>query len=77
MRGHDVLNWGWLAVYNRPSLGVGLGVHFCHAHKGGYAVLIRDSSWKTVNGILLNTPRGAVWLMFRRWRTKAWRRPVA
>lgn len=44
----------------------GYGVRFTHAHPNGYAVLISESSWRTLNGISIVT-RTAHWvLMFRR-----------
>jgi hypothetical protein len=68
-----VLDRGWLVVYRRPALGAGYGLHFSHAHPGGYAVLRWESSWRTVNGVLINTRWGSAWLLFRRWRCAQWK----
>lgn len=50
----------------RPILGARYGLHWAHAAPGGGPVLRNEASWRTISGLLVNTPRGAVWLFFRR-----------
>ena len=56
----------WLFFSRRPVLNSGYGLHFCHADKGGHAVLRWEASWRTVNGVVINTKAGAAWVLFRR-----------
>lgn len=41
-------------------------VGFMHAHKGGAPVLRTESSWRTINGVYLNTRWGWLRVLFRR-----------
>lgn len=45
-----------------PRYGVGL----IYAEREGGPVLLSETTWTKINGIWINTKRGAVWLMFRR-----------
>lgn len=62
----------WLYAKNRqpgniapPFLGDSR-VGFMHAHKGGVPVLRGDSTWRTVNGFVVNHPWGFFTITFRR-----------
>lgn len=52
---------------DRPILGTRYGIGWAHAAPGGGPALRTETSRKTISGIWINTPRGAVWLYFRRW----------
>lgn len=41
-------------------------VGFMHAHKGGAPVLKTEASWRTVNGVYVNTKWGWLRVLFRR-----------
>lgn len=43
-----------------------LGIGFSHALPGGHACLRDQVSWRTVNGLWINTRWGIAWLLFRR-----------
>lgn len=47
-------------------LGDGRRVGLMHAHKGGVPVLIDESSWRTINGVYVNTKWGWAYVLFRR-----------
>lgn len=55
-------------VSDRPVLAARYGLHWVHARPDGGPCLRDQVSWRTVAGVMVNTPRGAVWLHFRRWR---------
>jgi hypothetical protein len=42
------------------------GVTVLHAAKGGEPVLVAQSSWRTINGLMLSTSRGTWAWTFRR-----------
>lgn len=56
-----------IVTADRPMLGVRYGIGLSHGRRGGGPVLRTEASWRTVNGLWINTPRGACWLLFRRW----------
>lgn len=63
----------WQRVFNGKRargiprmVGDGRRIGFMHAHKGGVPVLKTESSWRTVNGVYLNTKWGWVCVLFRR-----------
>jgi len=57
----------WIRNNGYPRrMGDGGLLGLMHAHKDGSPVLIGDSSWRTVNGIYMNTPWGHGWILFRR-----------
>lgn len=41
-------------------------VGFMHAHKDGAPVLRSESSWRTINGVYVNTKWGWLRVLFRR-----------
>lgn len=55
-------------VHHRPILGGTYGLHWAHAGPGGLPCLRVEVSWRTISGVLLNTPWFAVWVYFRRWK---------
>jgi hypothetical protein len=52
---------------DRPVLGARYGLHWAYAAPDGGPVPRTETVWRNIAGILINTPRGAVWLHFRRW----------
>ena len=57
-----------LVTTKRPLISCGFGLHWAHAAPDGGPTLKTESSWRTVSGVIANTPRGAVFVYFRRWR---------
>lgn len=52
-------------IYRRP-------VQFMHADKDGSPVLVEESSWRTINGVIFRNVFGhRVFVLFRRWRQRS------
>jgi hypothetical protein len=55
---------------NRPILGQPYGVMWAHGKDGSDIILKTDVSWRTISGVVINTPWGAVWIYVRNWGTR-------
>lgn len=56
----------------RPGKVYSRAMQFMHANKDGSPVLVEESSWQTVNGVMLRNVFGhRVFVMFRRWRQRS------
>lgn len=53
---------------NRRILGSRLGLMLVYGKDGRNLILKTDVSWRAISGVVVNTPRGALWLYFRNWR---------
>lgn len=53
-----------------------LGIGPFYAERGGGLVLRGDTHWTKICGIWINTPRGCVWIKFRRFNRLTIRRPA-
>jgi hypothetical protein len=65
VRHHKYLR-GHLLTYPRQMLILRRGIGLSHAGPGGALVLKGETSWRTVNGVWINTTRFNAWLLFRR-----------
>lgn len=52
--------------FGEPYIMLRRGVGFSHAERGGRLCLRGQTSWRTVNGVWINTNWGCLWLLFRR-----------
>jgi hypothetical protein len=52
---------------DRPVLGLRYGVHLAYVGPGGRMLRRDEVGPRHLAGFLFNTPRGALWLYFRRW----------
>lgn len=52
--------------YPRRSRVLRYGVGLSHGDANGHPVPLSEATWRTVNGIWINCPRGSLWLLFRR-----------
>lgn len=56
----------WRFKRGTTLVGDGRRAGFMHAHKGGAPVLKTESSWRTINGLFVNTRWGYAYVLFRR-----------
>lgn len=61
-----ILKRKYFIYYPRRMLCARYGVGWSYAEKDGAPVLRWEISWRKINGIWINTPRWACWLLFRR-----------
>jgi hypothetical protein len=52
--------------FSKRRLRIYRGITLLHSEKNGGPVLKGESSWKTINGLLINSPWGHVQFIFRR-----------
>jgi len=62
MRLDGPLKWS-----RRPIRGARYGLHWAHGKRGSSVMLRDEVSWRSISGVLVNTPRGAAWIYFRNW----------
>jgi hypothetical protein len=56
----------YIVRFHRRMRGFRYGVGLSYARPGGGPLLKEDKSLRHVNGIWINWPTGALWLLFRR-----------
>lgn len=62
-----------VVVHDRPILGARYGVHWNYAPPDGSACRRDEATPRNISGIVINTPKGAIWLFFRRWKYRPYR----
>ena len=60
----------WSLGRGHRALNTPYGVHIARQEPGGYAALRDDRCWRNAAGLLINTSRGYVFIMFRNLRPK-------